>query len=228
MERFLLIIFLTFMISCKQTTDNNVNYVEAKPSFYSIRNENLLTNKWIRNPRNLNIVHETFKSFGYNKLLANFITEDEFIYKNIYIRKPIIVLIDSLEKSYDKINSCNKYYREFWQRRKTENNDSIVYLIIKDINAILNNNTQKPVNKIQVNDTLRTLLEIEYIAKPITNEQALRNFNTLKSLGFHQSAYNLLYEHYDYQNIKWNQKELKETLIKSNKYIQPWFEDDIK
>jgi hypothetical protein len=49
------------LISCNNsTTDDRKNYVESETTFSELRNGDWLTNKWIRKPENLLIVHETF------------------------------------------------------------------------------------------------------------------------------------------------------------------------
>lgn len=230
MRVFLFIAITILTLSCQQTTTDNT-YIETVPSFQSLHNGDLLTNNWIRNPEKLLMIHETFKSFGYEKLLANFISSEEFLYQDIYIKRPFKVLLDSLEKTYNVSDINSKYYKEFWQRRKKEDIDSVVYIILKDIKNILYDNrsiTKTTINKSLVNDTLSTLLKIEFSPKQITDQQALQNFEALKDLEFHQSAYNLLYERYDYYDIKWNKEELKKLLIKSDKDTNAWFEDNTK
>jgi hypothetical protein len=80
----------------------------------------------------------------------------------------------------------------------------------------------------KLNDTLKTLLEIEYRNDTLTADLAMKDFATLKRLGFHQSAYNLLYERHKYQDIKWDRDSLAKTLKQSDKFINPWFQDDTK
>ena len=80
----------------------------------------------------------------------------------------------------------------------------------------------------KLNDTLKNLLEIEYRYDTLTNELARKDFETLKRLGFHQSAYNLLYERYKYQDITCDRDSLVKTIKQSNKFIYPWFQDDTK
>ena len=80
----------------------------------------------------------------------------------------------------------------------------------------------------KVNDTLRQLLEIEFRYDSLTNKLAIQDFETLKRFGFHQSAYNLLFETYKYQDLQWNTDSLVRTLKQSNKFIYSWFQDDTK
>ena len=84
------------------------------------------------------------------------------------------------------------------------------------------------VNPKILNDTLVNLLIIEFRRDSLTEHIATQNFATLKRLGFHQSAYNLLFETYKYHDLKWNKDSLSKTLRQSYKFIYPWFQDNIK
>ena len=44
-------------------------------------------------------------------------------------------------------------------------------------------------------------IEIREFEDSLTNQKAQQNFDYLKSIGLHQSAYNLLYERYRYYDI---------------------------
>jgi len=214
--------------------DDRKNYVESEPTFFELRNGNWLTNKWIRNPENLFTIHETFKKVGYMNLIAdNLLFDNPLIIQDIYINKQGSHLLDSLELTYNLPDIKDKYYGEFWQRRKAEQNDSVVYIIIKDINFAIKNKMGSgglslKVNPKLVNDTLVNLLQIEFRTDSLTEHQAQQHFETLKRLGFHQSAYNLLFEAYKYQELKWDRDSLVRTLEQSDKFIYPWFKDDTK
>ncbi len=79
-----------------------------------------------------------------------------------------------------------------------------------------------------VNDTLLQLLEIEYPKQTITTELAIKHFEILKEFGFHESAYNLLFERTEYSKIRWNRELLKGKLKTTKNYVYPWFEDNEK
>lgn len=230
-----ILITLTLCVSCKKAPkDNQINYIESTPSFYHLRNGSWLKNEWIRKPRNLLMLHETFKKFGYMNIIPNDLLFDKpLIIRDIYIQKSAYQLLDSLELSYKNAAIKEKYYKEFWKRRETEGNDSIVYLIIKDINYAIKNKKDTTIlsrnsNPNLINDTLLQLLKIEYRKKDLTNQVALKDFETLKTFGFHESANNLLFNMYQYQNILWNKDSLASTLIESDQYIAPWFANDTK
>jgi len=168
-----------------------------------------------------------------NLITDNMLFDNPLIIQGIYINKQASHLLDSLELTYNLPDIKDKYYREFWQRRKSEKNDSVVYIIIKDINFAIKNKIGSAglslnSNPKLVNDTLVNLLEIEFRTDSLTEQQARQDFETLRRLGFHQSAYNLLYETYKYQDLKWNRDSLVKTLKQSDKFIYPWFQDDTK
>jgi hypothetical protein len=220
------------LTSCNNSTiEDSKDYMESKPTFFELKNGDWLTNKWIRNPENLLKIHETFKKFGYSKLISNYLlTENPLIIQGIYINRQANNLLDSLELTYRQTKIKDKYYREFWQRRKLEKNDKTVFNIIKDINFEIKNGSSGPRNiKPQfVNDTLLCLLQIEYRADNLTPKLAKQDFEILRKLGFHQSAYNLLFEITKYENFKWDKDSLKATLKQSDKFTYPWFVDDTK
>lgn len=236
---FLIIKVLSIILSlqflgCNNSTKKEViSYVESQPSFFSLRNDDWLTNKWIRKPENLLLIHETFKKIGYDNILYEILSKDYIIIQDIYISKKGYNLIDSLILTYKHRELGTKYYKEFWKRREKDKNDSVIFLIIRDIQSsyltklgsgILSLNA----NILKINDTLKTLLEIEYRNDTINRDLALEDFQNLKKYGFHQSAYNLLFECYKYQDINWNRDSLLKTLRKSKIRIDPWFKDDTK
>lgn len=222
--------------SCNSsTTDNLKSYVESEPTFFELRNGNWLSNNWIRKQENLLRIHESFKKVGYMRLIKNnLLFDNPIIIQDIYINKQINHLFDSLELTYNLPVIKDNYYRAFWQRRKAEKNDSVVFIIIKDINFAIKHKMSPGVglslnvNPKLVNDTLVSLLEIEFRTDSLTKQQAQRDFESLRQLGFHQSAYNLLFETVKYQGLNWNRDSLAMTLKQSDKFVYPWFQDDIK
>jgi hypothetical protein len=164
-----LIIFaglISLFTSCSNSTkEKRIVFVESEPTFFALRNGNWLTNEWIRKPENLSTIHETFKKIGYSNLISdNLLFDNPLIIQDIYINKKGSQLLDSLEITYNQTDIHEKYYKEFWQRRKAEKNDSIVYQIIKDINYAFKHKlssaelSMNAVDK-KVNDTLLTLLQ---------------------------------------------------------------------
>ncbi len=222
--------FLTLMISCtlKLNQEKNLNYKETQVSFFDLAHGDWTTNKWIRIPANLKMVNETFKCIGYLNLIpCEFMKSNDFFIRDICINKNFYDLFDSLEITYSLDTIHSKYYREFWNRRRKEENESIIYEIVKDVNLI---KKQKIImyDPYFVNDTLYDLLQIQFRYDTLTNDLAKEDFDVLKKYGLHESAYNLLYERYDYYDINWNRDSLVETLDTVTNYVGAWFEDNTK
>ena len=223
-----------FLTCCKtKTNQDRKYYVESKPTFFDLHNGDWLTNKWIRKPENLLTIHETFKKVGYANITGNFLSDNPIIIHDLFINKKGYDLVDSLVLTYKNRINGTKYYNEFWSRREKEKNDSIVFIILRDIQSSYKTKMASGILQLQgkslsLNDTLRQLLEIEFRYDTLTEELARQDFETLKGLGFHQSAYNLLFEIYKYQDLKWDRDNLVKTLQPSNTYIKPWFLDDTK
>jgi hypothetical protein len=229
----LLIALFLMLASCNNSTnEDRKNYIESEPTFFELRNGDWLTNKWIRKPENLLIIHETFKKVGYTNLISdNLLFDNPLLIQGIYINKQGSHLLDSLELTYNQTRIKDKYYREFWQRRKDEKNDSVVYVVIKDINSAVKAKTGSSelsvnANSKLVNDTLFNLLQIEYRTDSLTEQLARQDFEILRKFGFHESAYNLLFESYKYQDLKWDRDNMEKTLKQSDKFIYPWFQND--
>lgn len=223
------------LASCNiATTDNRKNYIESTPTFFELRHGDWLTNKWIRKPENLLAIHEAFKKVGYFKLISqNQLFSNPLIIQDIYINRTGNHLLDSLELTYHQASIKDKYYSEFWARRKAEKNDRAVYMIIRDINFAIKSKMSSAQlsensNANLVNDTLFNLLQIEYRTDSLTEQLARQDFETLRRLGFHESAYNILFETYLYQDLNWDRDSLEKTLKPSDKFIYPWFQDDTK
>lgn len=236
MRMTLIILTGLFLIqtSCNNsTTDDRKYFVESQPTFFALRNGDWLTNQWIRKPENLLAIHETFKKVGYNNLLGSILSDYPVIAQDIYINKKGYDLVDSLVLTYKQRDKGTKYFQNFWARRETEKNDSVVFVILSDIQYSYKTKMTSSVLQVQadnskLNDTLKTLLQIEYRNDTLTTDLALKDFAILRQLGFHQSAYNLLFERHKYQDIKWNRDSLLKTLKPTNTFIFPWFQDDTK
>ena len=218
---------MTLFIGCNSTTSGIDNYIEAHPTFFDLRHGDITRNLWIRDPKNLLMVHETLKKIGYRNLIDNdLLTQNPFIEQGIYINRSLRQILDSLQITYNLDTIQEQYYREFWQRRKKEHNDSVVSVIVKEINESFQKTITPTFNIDLVNDTLFTLVFTEFRNDTLNSIVATDNFIRLKRLGFHQSAYNLLYGTTRYENIKWNKDSLKQTLTISKHFIYPWYVDN--
>jgi hypothetical protein len=175
------------------------------------------------------MIHESFKKFGYDKL-ENLILKSEnvFIIQEIYIKRNFEKVMDSLLLTYNKPEIQTKYYAEFWNRRKAEKNDSIVYEIIREFNSVKSDKKRLDYENELVNDTLVELLKIEFDNDNLNSEKAKTDFYTLKKYGLHQSAYNLLYERAEYSEFDLDREELKKELIKSTEFNRAWLIDNEK
>jgi len=223
-------ILILLLISCvnKETSETEF-YVENQISFFDLRNSDWTKNTWIRKPENLKMVHETFKKFGYDKLeKLIFKNKNEFLIHGIYIKHNFDSLMDSLQLTYNKPEIQSKYYTEFWNRRKSENNDSIVYEIIREFNSHKSDQKQLTYKNRFVNDTLVDLLKIEFDNDKPSSEKAKSDFYTLKKYGLHQSAYNLLYERAEYAELDLDREKLKKELTKTTEFTYPWLIDTEK
>jgi hypothetical protein len=175
------ILFLTTSCLTKSTEKNELNYKENKTSFFDLAHGDWTKNQWIRKPENLKMLHATFKKFGYVDLIPSGLdSSSEFFLRDIYIKRNFYQLFDSLELTYTLDTIEDRYYREFWQRRKMEKNSTIVFEIVRDINN--SRHTKLVYRPDLVNDTLFNLLEIQFEKDTLTSGQALINFETLKNM----------------------------------------------
>jgi hypothetical protein len=232
---YILSVLILILTGCGHPkTASQKNYIESEPSFFDLKNYNWLENQWIREPENLLMIHETIKKFGYMKLIHDdLLFDNPLIIQDIYIKRKGIDLLDSLELTYNQPNITEKYYNEFWERRKMERNDSIVFVIIKEINFAIKNKMGSGIlslkaNPTNVNDTLLQLLQIEFSHDTLTELVAMNDLKVLKELGFHHSVYNLLFENYKYQNLDLNRDSIVQTLTTSQDNTDAWFQDNTK
>ncbi|WP_301162059.1 hypothetical protein, partial [uncultured Winogradskyella sp.] len=231
MNKLLTISLLIFLfLSCKNEKKSELEfYAENQTSFFDLRNGDWTKNSWIRKTENLKIIHESFKKLGYDRIEKLILkNSDEFLIQDIYIKKNFENLMDSLELTYEKPEIQTKYYTEFWNRRKAEKNDSIVYEIIREFNSYKSDKKRLNYENQFANDTLIDLLNIEFDYANLNIEKAKSDFYTLKKYGFHQSAYNLLYERRKYSELELDREKLKKELTKSTEFNQAWLIDNEK
>jgi hypothetical protein len=229
--RLIIILGLTFLVSCGTTKEvvDYTCYIEKPLSFFDPFNEDFTLQEWIRKPENIRTLHETFKKYGYSKIFS----EDDLTSNPCmiwsYINKPCSTLIDSLILTYPEGNKAPKYYREFWSRRITEQNDTTVYAVLKEVQSVLMGKKSLSFKNTLANDTLYNLLRIK-LKKPDNEEEATSNFNYLTQVGLHQSASNTLFETTWYEDLKWDREKLKERLKIDTAYCaaSPLIVDDTK
>jgi hypothetical protein len=221
-----LIVAITLLaISCigtKEIDDTEMtSYSESKLNFFDpskaryayFDSDNYLFKEWIRNSSNLKTVHETVKKMGYKQFISPRNLYDNPCMLWGYVKRPLNHIIDSLIVTYRLDTIETTYYREFWQRRKSEQNDSMVFVVLNDLDSIflqLEETIQYDTN--WVNDTLVRLITIDKFTFEPTKGQAMDDFNYLVNIGLHQSAYNLLFERFQYSNVDWNKDSLLQSL----------------
>jgi hypothetical protein len=211
--RQLINIGLLILVSCgtpTETVDNSF-YTDKRLSFYDPSDENFSVNVWIRKPENIRTLHETFKKYGYSKVFSDYDLSSNPCMIWSYINKPCSTLIDSLILTYPQADKSPKYYREFWARRKAEQNDTTVFTVLKEVKEELINENKVALNERQTNDTIYNLLRIKF-KQPENEAEAVDNFDYLTKVGLNHSAYNLLYEAVWYENFKWDREKMKQKL----------------
>ncbi|WP_430908672.1 hypothetical protein [Maribacter sp. 2-571] len=166
-------------------------------------------NKWLREPLNLNIFYGSLKAVG----LQKFISKDEFNKplfvdhwtETVWGNKSLNQILQDLISSYSDTTGVDKYYMEFWNRRKAENNEKVVYDIFRDIYISYNHEPITEEIGLVSNPKIVSLLEFEIKLKhsDSTNVKkiTIAYFNYLKRIGLYSSANNLLrYEREVYYN----------------------------
>jgi hypothetical protein len=211
--RQLINIGLLILVACSAPTEtvDNSFYTDDRLSFYDPEDETFSLNVWIRKPENILTLHETFKKYGYSKIFSDYHLSSNPCMIWSYINKPCSTLIDSLILTYFQADKSPKYYREFWDRRKAERNDTTVFAVLQEVKDELINNKKVTFNDRQTNDTIYNLLRIKF-KQPDNEAEARGNFDYLTKMGLNLSAYNLLYEAVWYENFKWNKEKLKQKL----------------
>jgi len=159
-----IILFVTLfsLIACDSSDSKKLipSYNERELSFSHLKNGYDVTNSWIKDPDNIIMLHETFKKIGYNNLVNRDLWEGKG-YWYLDVNKSPQNWIDSLELTYSNFEFAPKYYREFWQRRKVDNNDKVVYNVVREIKQIFIDNGELDYSQALVNDTLNRLKTIQ-------------------------------------------------------------------
>ena len=243
MHRSILTFIIIIAVSCVPIKESD----EISPSRYYIENQlsffdpyetiyvdgkyqGYTYDVWIRQPHNLKMIHETFKKIGYNNLISEYHLFENPCLLWGYVNRPLNQIIDSLVITYPFDTISTEYYREFWQRRKEEKNDRVVFEILQEVSEALVQKKSVEYDETMVNDTLYNLVLIDQVQIKPNETQAKINFEYLKNIGMHGSAYNLLYERYDYQDVNWNKDILVKQLRTDSLPCCPrtWIIDDTK
>ena len=218
-KKIVFILIVLFLIKCgnhKEKTcriglpDRNYAFLNSiKPNhdfgylyeISDIRELGLVSNyNWLRKPENLKLFYASIKTVG----IENFISKNEFnkpLYtdnwaKTSWANKSLNQIVKNLISSYSDTTRVEKYYKEFWNRRKLENNESIVLKIFKDINITYNFNKSSEKLNWQSQPIITGLLEFELKLNQKDTlglkEVKIDYYNFLKSLGLYSSANNFI------------------------------------
>jgi len=181
-------------------------------------------NDWLRSPKNLELFYGSLKMVG----LKKFISKEEFnkplftshFTKSCWENKSLNQILKNFIKSFSSTTGFDKYYVEFWNRRKKENNEKIVFQIFNDVLKDFNSENPNFERNWKPEPTITGLLEYEtklkhsdsLIIKQVNKEY----FQFLKNKSLYSSANNLIrYANENEYSINGNWDKEYEQLIKS-------------
>ena len=230
LKSLLVICNISLFVRCKNNESNEIPFFyENELSFLFLKEGYDKSNRWIKQPSNIEMLHETFKEIGYLRILEHLNWTEDWTLQ-IDNKKSLKNLIDSLEITYQS-DYAPKYYKEFWKRRIKEGNEQVVHKVISEIKSISLGEPEPITVKFPiVNDTLKYLGLIE-LKDSLNNYEANQFLNKLIEFQLHQSAWNVRSgENFKFDNIKWDKKasETYEKLKVSDKYMEPWIKDNTK
>jgi hypothetical protein len=232
---YILTVLALMTVSCQSGKDDvaksgNQYYIETALSFFDPYDSDFTYFTWIRDSENIRMAHETFKKIGYKNLVDSFQFFQNPCMLWGYINKPCNEIMDSLLLTYKLDTIESTYYREFWDRRKKENNDEVVFESLTETAAILFRDSLIRYDNRLVNDTLYKLVLMKKVQTDPTDQQAITDFKYLKDIGLHNSANNLLFQTYRYQDINWERDKLVKQLQTDTTNCCPgaWIMDDTK
>jgi len=227
MKRLHYFVILILIISCTFRTverhyignwkEKQIEYSESI-SFLESNNiyENVLSHKffgtggnefrdkeflWLRNPQNLWSFYNTVQLIG----LEKFITKEQYLKKideeeywgKEWIGLSLNEIVDSLILKYNSKYDSLDYYSKFWERRKIEGNDSVVFKILTETKMFYSGK-QLLADRKSIDSELYQLMKLNVELNELDSlnkkEKIIEYFNYLKSVGLDHSAYNLIYE----------------------------------
>ncbi len=157
-------------------------------------------NNWIRKPENLKRVYASLKQIG----LKRFISEEEFNKplftdhwaETSWANKSLNQITTNLIQSHSDTIGIDKYYFEFWNRRKADNNESIVLQILNDIKNTYESDANSKKLNWNSDSTIKGLLEFEVKLKESDTLNKKKTnidyYKYLKNIGLYSSANNLI------------------------------------
>ena len=198
---FFLLSCLYLLPACTPDPPTVYHYQEIPFPWSSLREVYDAEQTWFRTPERIAEAHATLKCIGYENVLEYYGWWDEPLWYFGHSR-PLNVMIDSLVVAYRDSLGVPEYFRAFWRRRMAEGTDSVAFRVLLEVQEIrdLNGRTPPrvgPCRDTLVNDTLRRLLEMEYLNQPgSVDGYTKQDIDYLISVGMYGSAYNLLRERY--------------------------------
>ena len=196
---------------------SNSDYLEAIVDFRQFGS--LSQNLWIRKPENLKLVYSSLKQIG----LKRFISTEEFNEplftdhwkESSWEGKSLNQLVQHLISSSDDTSGYDKYFIEFWNRRRADKNYDAVLQILKDINGVYNPEESTAELDWITDPVLTGLFGFEARLKeddsPGRKNTCTEYFKYLKSIGLHASANNLI--RHEYQTIQDRLEKQDEDLL---------------
>ncbi|MBB3701261.1 hypothetical protein KMW28_03635 [Flammeovirga yaeyamensis] len=175
---------------------------------------------WLRAPNNLSDFFDVTKKIGLERLLTkeeyNQVLDDEAYWGYAWKGKSLNMIVDSLILAYSEEHQKENYYLSFWERRRVEKNDVVVFDILNQTKAFYTKGVIDINEDINRNDLYELMLfNINLNSeKDSVNRQkmTIEYFDVLKSNGLEHSAYNLISETDYHQFILEKEDSLLQTL----------------
>jgi hypothetical protein len=205
------------------------SYIERGEPIFAQRHLPLAKNEWVRDAENLRVLHETLKFVGYRRLAERFAFEfdDQLVTAQFYSRRSGRAILEDLF-ACEMRNECGDYARGFFARRARDDTLAVSRAIIREVGRILLLGEAVPVRERYVHPVLAELLRIEFPKRPPDAETARGQIRFLLRHGFHQSAYNLLYERGEFIELDLDRATLAAEFERTAESLPAWFEDDSK
>lgn len=164
---------------------------------------------WVRDSANLKKVYSSFKKIGLKKFISDYEFNVPLFTKHWEERwknKSLNEINKELVKSYADTLGVDEYYIGFWNRRRREKNESVLFKILNDIDKSYNPDGENTTTKSIVwNDEpiITKLYEFEVRMQEADSSNyktiTLEYCDFLQTIGLHSSANNLLYNANLYQ-----------------------------
>jgi len=157
-------------------------------------------NKWIRKPKNIKLLYGSLKAVGLKKFISNKefnkpLFTDHWK-ETCWADKSLNQILENLIVSFSDTTGIDKYYVEFWNRRKNEKNESVVLKVFQDIQKEYNSESNIEKSNWPTESKIVGLMDFEIKLKH-SNSTNLKQvnieyFDYLKSIGLYNSANNLI------------------------------------